>query len=89
MESWVSAEDAGSKWPLAVADFYLQHTIILGPGEFEPHFEPQVEPEEQDQDQAGLEEDEGGVEELILDLFKLGEELLQAGFKVVRVIRDT
>ena len=71
-----------------MADFYLQHTIILGPGEFEPYFEPQFEAEEQDQDQAGLEEDEGDVEEFILDLFKLGEELLRDGFKVFRIIRD-
>ena len=41
MESWITAERAGSLWPLAVADFYLEHMIIQEPGEFEPQDEDQ------------------------------------------------
>ena len=74
MESWITAERAGSLWPLAVADFYLEHMIIQGPGEFED--------EDQEGPQEASPEDEDDVEELILDLLKNGEDLLQAGFKV-------
>ena len=76
MESWITAERAGSLWPLVVADFYLEHTIIQEPGEFEPM------DEEQDGSQKASPEDEDDVDELILDLLKNGENLLRAGFKV-------
>ena len=56
-----------------MADFYLEHTIIQQPEELEP----------QQEDDAGI-EDEVDVDELILDLFKRGEDLLRAGFKVLR-----
>ena len=56
-----------------MADFYLEHTIIQQPEELEP----------QQEEDAGI-EDEVDVDELILDLFKRGEDLLRAGFKVLR-----
>ena len=71
MESWINAERAGSQWPLAVADFYLDHMIIHEPGELEPQDDQEDSPEDVDEQ-----------EELILDLLKNGEDLLQAGFKV-------
>ena len=78
MESSITAERAGSLWPLTVADFYLEHMIIQEPGEFEPVDEDQV----QDESEEASPEDEGDVEELMLDLLKNGEDLLEAGFKV-------
>ena len=59
-----------------MADFYLEHTIIQQPEELEPQHE----------EDAGS-EDEVDVDELILDLFKRGEELLRGGFKVLRTTR--
>ena len=56
-----------------MADFYLEHTIIQQPEELEL----------QQEEEAGS-EDEVDVDELILDLFKRGEDLLRAGFKVLR-----
>ena len=76
MESCITAERAGSLWPLVVADFYLEHMIIQEPGEFEP------QDDDQDGSQDASPEDEDDVDELILDLLKNGEDLLQAGFKV-------
>ena len=58
-----------------MADFYLEHTVIQQPEELE----------ELEED-AGI-EDEVDVDELILDLFKRGEDLLRAGFKVLRTTR--
>ena len=61
-----------------MADFYLDHMIIQEPGQFEE--------EQKVEDQGGSQEitaeDEGDVDELILDLLRTGDHLLQTGYKV-------
>ena len=78
---WINAQLAGNLWPLAVADFYIDHLVIEEPLEEEDSLNTTLEAD--DVPHEDISSDEEDIDEYIMDCLNYGKNLLQSGFKVL------
>ena len=80
---WINAQLAGNLWPLAVADFYIDHLVIEEPLEEEEDSLDTTLEADDDDPHGDISSDEEDIDEYIMDCLNYGKNLLQSGFKVL------